>query len=82
VVIIAEHQSYALKLWVAHKTLSVLVAIKIRFNFLVEGKHTRNLFQVRIYIFTDKAVPSVEERRRLRWMVSANRNTDDKEAEQ
>ena len=57
-VIIAEHKSYAFKFRVSHQAFSMLVAVEVWFNFFIESQHTRNLIQILIYIFANKAVLS------------------------
>ena len=58
VIIITKHKGYTIQLRIIHQTFCVLITIKIWFNFLVEGKHTRYLIQVSINIFADKTVLS------------------------
>ena len=56
VIVVTEHKSYTFEFRVIHKPLSVLVAVEVWLNLFVKGKHTRNLVQILVYIFADKAV--------------------------
>ena len=55
-VIVAEHERYSFELRVSHKSGGLLVAIKIRLDFLIERQHSRHFVKVLIYVLFDQFV--------------------------
>ena len=55
-VIVAEHERYTFELRISHKSGGLLVAIKIRLDFLIERQHSRDFVKVLIYVLFDQFV--------------------------
>ena len=55
-VIVAEHQRNAFKLRITHEAGCLIVAIEIRFYFLIQSEHSGNLIKVFVYVFSDELI--------------------------
>ena len=55
-IIIAEHQCNIVKFGIAHESGCLVVAVEIRLDLLIQGKHAGHGIKVRIHVFADELI--------------------------